>query len=146
MDLDIRKSFPRMLLQICKDNHLISEKLEEYTMAGDEVVKQILDDQHKQNGRVPLISEDVKKAFLVSLHCGDYKYNVTQGRALKPLDEFTTEIRRVATRLYSLAAYKSVRDHVETHKTESENRLGSFISLICQDMESSAHMKKAKKV
>jgi hypothetical protein len=29
-----------------------------------------------------------------------------------------------------------VQKHVETQKKENENRLGSFISLICQDMES----------
>jgi hypothetical protein len=150
MDLDIRKCFPSMLMQTCKDAGILkTPKLTQYTTNGDALIREILlselkKQEEKQEEGQPqrgksvfsLVYEDVKKAFLVSLHCGDYKYKATEGRALQPLDDFATEIRRVATQLYSLAAYKAVRDHVEAHKTESENRLGSFISLICQDMES----------
>jgi hypothetical protein len=143
IDLDIRKSFPRMLQHICQNNGLNPVNLGNYITKGDQVVQQILNEQqqgnlHKTQGRAlpPLLGEDVKKAFLVSLHCGSYRNSVTQGCRVDILDEFATEIRQVAMKLYELPSYSSVRAHVEAQKGEDENRLGSFISLICQDQES----------
>jgi hypothetical protein len=143
IDLDIRKSFPRMLQHICQNNGLNPVNLGNYITMGDQVVQQILNEQQQGNlrntqGRAlpPLLGEDVKKAFLVSLHCGSYRNSVTQGCRVDILDEFATEIRQVAMKLYELPSYSSVRAHVEAQKGEDENRLGSFISLICQDQES----------
>jgi hypothetical protein len=61
---------------------------------------------------------------------------VTKGRTVHTLDRFYIEIQTAGLQLYDMREYRKVRTHVETHKTETENRLGSFISLLCQDRES----------
>jgi hypothetical protein len=116
IDLDIRKSFPTMLLRICEDNGLDPQKLRDYVTRGDDVINGILDEQKQAGGRTPLVYEDVKKAFLVSLHCGDYRSLITQGRQVDELEEFAAEMKEVATELYTRSRYKSVRDHVEAQK------------------------------
>jgi hypothetical protein len=84
MDLDIFKCYPSMLLQICKDAGILeTPKLTQYTKEGKALISEILLSEEKEKEEEGhsvcsslLIYEDVKKAFLVCLHCGDNKYNV----------------------------------------------------------------------
>jgi hypothetical protein len=129
-DLDICRSFPTMLLHACEMLGWNTPNLRAYTMdKGGMIIGDIM----KEFG---LTYETVKRSFLVSLHCGSYRGVCTEWQAVPQLDTFAAEIQSIAEEMYELPQYKSIKTHVENEKGKHDNKLGSFVSHVCQDMES----------
>jgi len=125
-DLDVVNCFPVILAQVLSQNEIECKPLDSYVANRDDIISSITSVHHKYS------REDIKKAFLVSLHCGNYKTHVTDGESIKLIDEFKVSLSLAIAKLSEKPAYTEL---FAKAKRKSTNAYGTFIAWVCQDKE-----------
>lgn len=127
-DIDIVNCFPSILYQITKRYGLELPTLDAYVNRREWTVGHCLSADLSHT----LTNDDVKKAFLVTMHGGSYTRVTTRGHRMAPLDEFASEFAHAMGVLWESKEFAHVRAVVDAH---NDKHIGSFVSMICQDVE-----------
>ena len=104
-DIDIVNCFPSLLQQIVQRHGLACPHLTHYVTNREAVFQKVNETYSGENAGATLTREQLKKCFLVSLHNGGYQ-QITSDTRIAPLDDFTSEIRRLGNELAQLDEYK----------------------------------------
>jgi hypothetical protein len=129
-DIDANNCFPELLLQVLNRQGIEAPELGKYNANREKILLRL------QREHPSITRREAKKAFLVVLHNGAHR-SVTGSQWVAPvLADFQADIQRATATLYHVEAYREVRAHVE--RQGKRNLLGSFISLVCQDLEEGA--------
>jgi len=124
-DIDIENCFPTLIYQVFQENRIPCSLLLDYIATRESVFERII----LETG---LNRDTVKKCFIIVLHCGSYK-QATDGQTVQYLEEFSKELREGINQLSHLPQYEDIVQMVKDQN--KRNKLGSFISWICQKLE-----------
>jgi hypothetical protein len=133
--LNICTICPVMFLQHCANHSIATPELANYVTHTEMVTQGVLDEVNSNSTGTILSASQVKRAFLHALHCGSYTCSGTQGTTVSVLDRFSAEVLAATTTLYHMSEYVHVKKHVESQTHDSDDWLGNFVHLICEDME-----------
>ena len=130
-DIDMVNAFPSILVQICNKFNVKCTVLKNYVNEKDSIITQIMKD-HPQ-----LSYQDVKKMFLICMHNGHkLKDQSISSYENIFLNEFTLELNTIAYALMKMEHFKKMKNLVYRPDMDKHNKCGTFISWICQDIES----------
>jgi hypothetical protein len=131
-DWDIENAYPVILEGKLRAEGIPCPTLSAYTTQRDKYLSDVMN-------KLNVTRAVAKELFIISLHCGDWHNHddAPAGATHHTLDAFSAEIRGVSQRLASLAGYVELRNIVETDPDKT-NKMGSFVSLVCQVDEDKA--------
>ena len=129
MDLDIVNCFPTLLSQVMERHGVDCVELRNYVENRAVIIESIC-------SKNPSMTKDmVKHAFIVGLHCGDYKKYSAGGLVIAELESFSHGIKRSIVQLSTTDAYRDLYQSV-LHNAAKTNKLGTFAGYVAQDAES----------
>ena len=130
-DIDADNCFPTIMLQVFKQHGIDTPYLEDYVKTRPDIIRAICQEFDW------LDRSDVKIAYIVALHNGDYVKNATDVE-IEALNAFRTELKRASKSLFKLPQYKPMylKALVQCKATltgkKKRNPIGTTISWICQ--------------
>ena len=107
--------------------------MSDYVLARETWIEEILSEAHA-SGRVSLTRDEVKEAFLMGLHCGNYRgLPAFQQRGYAQLDAYRAGVKQAVTQLYHLQMFQELRE--QAIQRNASNPVGSFVAHLCQQVE-----------
>jgi len=133
-DLDMVNAFPVILHQVLAAHGKPCTELAQYVAKRDARVHVIMADS-KQRGQA-LTYDQVKVAYLVALHNGNYRKLDGFEQGFQQLDDFQAELRACVGGLAALTLFRDI--FTECKDSKPKNALGRFVSVVCQRVERAA--------
>jgi len=128
MDLDIVNCFPVLLLQVMERHGVECRELSNYVANRAAIIESIC------TTNTSMTKDMVKLAFIIGLHCGDYRKYDSNGTVIPELDSFTRSIRRAVADLSVTVEYRSLYQSVLLNRNK-KNKLGTFAGYVAQNAE-----------
>ena len=128
LDVDIVNCFPSLLYQIIGREGIPAPLLREYVLHREEVIAKTL------KAHPTLDRSQLKRAYIVCLHNGNYRKHATEGMQIPALEDFRDELKRVVVLLSKRPSYVSLYAEARDN-TSKHNTLGTFVSWVAQDAE-----------
>ena len=110
-------AFCVILSQICKKYIVACPELDSY-VSNREAVFVELSKQFELN-EIPTDRDTLKRCFLIPLHHGCYKRQITSGVEIPILERFQSEMKDVAVKLKSLPTYKGLAETIKKRKDKT---------------------------
>ena len=126
-DYDMVNAYGNILRQVLQRECIPCPELDDYCANRDAIFLEI-------TTIYPSLSKsDVKRAFIVALHNRNYKKHITDGVSIVTLDLFTRAVRKAAI---TLSCHKDYAWYLaKAVEFKKPNRIGTFVSWVCQDNE-----------
>jgi hypothetical protein len=137
IDLDIANAQPQMLLQICKANGIVCDKLEEYCNHRDEYLGNIM--THYGINR-----DEAKKLIVRMMFFGDYETWISEKNfgeipQIQNIIDLTAQLKQIGKRIVEAnPLLVKERERVEKQNAKNKkkkNKIGSVVSYYLQEWE-----------
>jgi len=144
-DIDVINCFPEIFRQVVAKvaPGTKLEAIDRYIDNREEVVARVL----AAPGWEQCTRDDVKRAFLVALHCGIFENN-TNAKAQHPaVEEFEREVREAIRALKRSDDRRCRRIwRIVSGRDDKKNKDGSFAGWLCQEVETEAMQAAMKRI
>ena len=118
-DIDIVNCFPTVLFQIYERHGIAAPLLRAYVDQREQIIEQILADNPT------FVRLDLKLAYIVALHNGDYAKHAT-GARITMLDQFREEQKTAALALACTPEHKPLYELAKNRKDKSNPSVPSL--------------------
>lgn len=123
VDIDIVNCHPVILSQICKQNNISCNYLNEYIQNRDKIIQ-----EHMQQFNIS--KDEAKRIFIAGCYCGNF---ILESRPSDFYNEFVSEMRKIAKVITS--ANPEIEQMVKTNDPNKVNINGSVLSHYLQEIE-----------
>ena len=138
-DVDMKNALPVLLQQLCQKHCIDTPRLDAYTRDRDHYLEQI------QKLTTPSCSYDAAKKLFNTVQNGGTlttwmkeqktrhpAFSFQPGEVLEFVQEYTSEMRRVAAHIFALPEYQPLRNDI---RKKDSNPTTRFLSILLQDIE-----------